>query len=478
MKKFIFLCLLLVASLSALAEISVCGVSPDGDGHFDCPYITRGTITWDEASHTLTLDNAVVEYNTYNVNDNIYPVRVTEDEATIVIHGECKLITNGYVSLAFDSNNSKKVTIQGDGCLYTSSTWKDLYFKKTQLTIKDIYLVTAYAIGYNYQGGGSSLTFDNVQALIRGSVKGLDLGINFLNCAITYPADAYVAEYDSYGYCIYCGNHDFPDHIFISRTVHLIGDVNNDSEVNILDVDKVIKEILGNCSDTSADVNTDGEINILDVDAIISIILGGDSTQEDHEYVDLGLPSGTLWATCNVGAGCPEDYGYFFAWGETEPKSVYDWSTYKWCIVDPVDGSYFLTKYCIFSDMGTVDNKTELEPEDDAAYVNWGPSWRMPTWKQLSELESECIWQWTTQYGVDGYLLKSKVNGNSMFLPATGFRDGALLRNSGYSGRFWVRSLSYGKVIYLSFSENGLCWTSSPFRYQGHCVRAVRVVQN
>ncbi|MCQ2319676.1 MAG: hypothetical protein MJZ90_12290 [Bacteroidales bacterium] len=101
-----------------------------------------------------------------------------------------------------------------------------------------------------------------------------------------------------------------------------------------------------------------------------------------HEYVDLGLPSGLLWATCNVGADSPEDYGDYFAWGETETKSDYDWDTYKWC-----NGSYnTLTKYNTKSSYGTVDNKTTLELSDDAARANWGGSWRMPTEAEFQEL--------------------------------------------------------------------------------------------
>jgi hypothetical protein len=96
-------------------------------------------------------------------------------------------------------------------------------------------------------------------------------------------------------------------------------------------------------------------------------------------YVDLGLPSGTLWATCNIGANSPEEYGYYFAWGETEGyndgKTTFDWSTYKWC-----NGSYdSLTKYKYSSSYGTYDYKTELDLDDDAAYVNWGAEWCMPS---------------------------------------------------------------------------------------------------
>ena len=138
----------------------------------------------------------------------------------------------------------------------------------------------------------------------------------------------------------------------------------------------------------------------------------------EHEWVDLGLPSGTLWATCNVGADTPEGFGDYFAWGETAPKDDYSWETYRWC------NGYFntMTKYCTNGSYGTVDNRTELDPEDDAAYVNWGSSWRMPTMEQQLELRNECTWTWTERNGVNGKLVTGP-NGNTIFLPAAGYYD-------------------------------------------------------
>ena len=140
-----------------------------------------------------------------------------------------------------------------------------------------------------------------------------------------------------------------------------------------------------------------------------------ENSANGHEYVDLGLS--VKWATMNVGATSPEEYGYYFAWGETEPKDYYHSSTYKWC-----NGSYNnLTKYCIDSDFGTVDNKTVLDLADDAAHINWGGAWRMPTVEEQQELLNNCTWTWTTQNGVNGYLVTSKKNGNSFFLACSGF---------------------------------------------------------
>ena len=158
----------------------------------------------------------------------------------------------------------------------------------------------------------------------------------------------------------------------------------------------------------------------------------------NHEYVDLGLS--VKWATCNVGASKPEEYGDYFAWGETEPKSTYSWSTYKWCN----GSSDTQTKYCTKSSYGTVDNKTQLELSDDAARANWGGSWRMPTRAEQDELRENCTWTWTTQNGVNGYKVTSKKNGNSIFLPAAGFRSGSSLYSAGSDGYYWSSSLYTG----------------------------------
>ena len=232
------------------------------------------------------------------------------------------------------------------------------------------------------------------------------------------------------------------------------------------------------------DVSQDGQVNITDVTCLINYLLNGAWPDEPvtppdtHEYVDLGLPSGTLWATCNVGANSPEEYGDYFAWGETEPKNYFDWSTYKWC-----NGSdTTLTKYCSISSSGYngfVDNKTELDPEDDAAYVNWGGNWRMPTYDQFNELKSECTWTWTTQNGVNGRQVTGP-NGNSLFLPAAGYGDDGWLFDARLRGDYWSRTLgsstpSSANSVY--FSSGGVYWNGD-YRTYGFTVRAVRVPQN
>ena len=189
----------------------------------------------------------------------------------------------------------------------------------------------------------------------------------------------------------------------------------------------------------------------------------------EYEAVDLGLS--VRWATCNVGAESPEEYGDYFAWGETEEKTNYAWSTYKWC-----NGSYnSLTKYCTDSSFGTVDNKKVLDPEDDAATANWGGSWRMPTLDELEELCNKCSWKWTLVNGVSGQKVTGP-NGNSIFLPAAGYRDGGGVYHRGSYGYYWSGAPEEHVICNacgFSFDAGYWYWNFCNYRSCGHPVRPV-----
>ena len=201
------------------------------------------------------------------------------------------------------------------------------------------------------------------------------------------------------------------------------------------------------------------------------------TTNDEHVYVDLGLPSGLLWATCNVGADSPEDYGDYFAWGETTPKDTYNWSTYQYC-----NGSYnTLTKYCNNSSYGYngfTDDLTTLLPEDDAATANWGSGWRMPTKGEWQELYQNTTVTWTTQNGVNGRLFTAS-NGNSLFLPAAGGRWDGEPYDAGSSGHYWSSSLNTGHPVnaWILYFGSDYADVSYYNRCYGQSVRAVRSPQ-
>lgn len=259
-----------------------------------------------------------------------------------------------------------------------------------------------------------------------------------------------------------------------------LGDVNCDGYVNIADVTSLIDHILGVHSavtnEYNADIDRNGKIGIADVTTIIDYILndGVWPWEVPGGWVDLGLPSGTLWATCNVGASSPYDCGDHFAWGEIFLKEVYTWETYKWC-----EGSYTtLTKYCTNSSYGIIDNRIELLSEDDAVNVSWGPSWRMPTTEQLQELIDYCTCTWTTKNGMNGYLVIGP-NKNTIFLPAAGQRVFGELRYVGSDGFYWSRMLDSDRSYraYALYLDSGSMYLNCSHRDYGRSIRAVRVSQ-
>ncbi len=165
-----------------------------------------------------------------------------------------------------------------------------------------------------------------------------------------------------------------------------------------------------------------------------------------HEYVDLGLS--VKWATCNIGASHPEEYGYYFAWAETEPRTGdswnYDWDTTPYSLSRDSD-------HVTWSKYTGSDGKTVLDTSDDAATVNWGSPWRMPTRDEFEELINKCKWTITTVNEVEGYMVTG-TNGNTIFLPAAGIRDGSNLYLHAEGGivTYWSSSLraSYPSCAY------------------------------
>ncbi len=191
-------------------------------------------------------------------------------------------------------------------------------------------------------------------------------------------------------------------------------------------------------------------------------------------YIDLGLPSGTLWANCNVGANSPEGYGNYYAWGEISAKQTFSWTNYRHC--HGTDTS--ITKYCSIADYGSggfTDSLTTLVSEDDVAVTNLGTDWRMPTNEEFNELMEVCSYVWTSLNGVNGYLFTAQ-NGNSIFLPAAGYIGEGDIGVSGSFGRYWSSSLNVDYPVYaegVSFNSGNIT-VNGNYRYYGLSVRAVK----
>ena len=433
-----------------------------GDGAFhDCTGLTSVNI------HDLDAW-CKIDFNNFYSNPLYYAQHLFIDgeEPTDLVIPESVTSIGGYAFYGCTGLTSvtigKSVTSIGGYAFYGCSGL-------TSVTIPN----SVTSIGEEAFSGCSGLT----SVTIPNSVTSVG-GKAFYNCSGLTDVYCYIA--DPLRVSLAGDAFDLYDGDASERTLHvpepepLPGDVNGDREVNIADVNAVINIILsGNGNTTAADVNGDGEINIVDVNAVIDIILNL-VVVEEHEWVDLGLPSGTLWATCNVGASSPEELGSYFAWGETATKDFYDWSTYKWC-----NNNYMkMTKYCTVSNYGNdgfVDNKTELDLEDDAAYVNWGPSWRIPSYEQFEELCTSCTSLWTQHNGVNG-LMFTGPNGNNLFLPATGMLWGKGLGGVGADGYYWSRTLyNYpNDAFILIFKSNVLSYWDCSYRSIGLTVRAVR----
>ena len=189
---------------------------------------------------------------------------------------------------------------------------------------------------------------------------------------------------------------------------------------------------------------------------------GGDSMGniQGHDYVDLGLPSGVKWATCNIGANAPEEYGMYFAWGETSPKNEYTEEN-------------SLTTGKIIKEYLFVTSKEQY----DAAAVNWGGTWRVPTRLELNELLEKCKWEWTAQNGVNGYKVVGP-NGNSIFFPAAGVRQETMHLGNNMIGYYWTCTpgdpgQAPGAAHILKFNEERGYYNDYVQRHIGMPIRPV-----
>lgn len=249
-----------------------------------------------------------------------------------------------------------------------------------------------------------------------------------------------------------------------AQNTAIVGDMDGDGRLSIDDVTLLVNTILGDSPERTLRL-ADGETPWPE-----------EPTADTHEYVDLGLPSGTLWATCNVGASAPEESGQYFAWGETQPKTIYDWPHYTLC-----KGSIAtLTNYCMNEKYGTADRLSELADNHDAATTRWGKAWCMPTKAQAEELLSPTNTRITstTINGINGFTISSLSGDASIFLPAAGAVIDTTNSMAGEHAEYWTRSLQTddSSRAHYMYIDSYRPITDNQLRFIGCPIRPVRVV--
>ncbi len=402
--------------------------------------VTSGTVTYAPSTRTLTLSNAVIRISggysgidfmnnsaSYNlvlaegtvnvVTIDGAPAVYTMAPLTIAGGGTLVLNSNGHCGLYADYSSTRDYTLNITNCtLFVSGRW---------------------GITGGDDGLYGTVNIENSIVSTSGTAGSMtDLKALTLNGVELYAPSGAMWKDTAHAVCDESGT-------TVNSKV-TFGPENANSSA-------------GNAGGSSqaggvrGDINGDGSLTLADVTTLVDILLGR-SVVAGHRYVDLGLPSGTLWATCNVGAENPEDLGDYFAWGEASGynggKSYFLWYTYAHIDYQTYASSQQvrLKKYNYNSSVGYnhfVDNLMELQPEDDAASVNWGGGWCTPSKEQFEELfnNSYTTTQWTQQNGANGRLITSRSNGNRIFIPVQGYQGENGLEDESI-GCYWTRTLS------------------------------------
>lgn len=260
------------------------------------------------------------------------------------------------------------------------------------------------------------------------------------------------------------------------------------NDVNDQQLNQELSILVDNIQRTTSQVETLNSFNSR-LNRIEEALVSGVPSSYNHKYVDLGVivdGKPVYWATTNIGAKLPADYGLYFAWGETEGYTEdtndgrkFDWESYSSALCGGSD--HTMKKYCTNFNYGTVDNKTVLDPEDDAAHVNWQGAWRMPTNAELDALCDQCTWTWTKMINsagksINGYKVSSKTDSSKfIFLPAAVDRFAGYFLNPGLFGYYWSSSLytSDSSRSYSLYFSSDYQNTSNSYRCIGRPVRPV-----
>ena len=432
-------------------DLWICGTQVTSDNASDLTGIngvgSDGMLWYNASENTLYMINALI----VSMSSSVAPIKVGSCLSgnfgvTIKVGGVCTLVNSSNTGMGMSLENCGTVAITGDSGILnvmggTTSSGFDILFTGSMLRIEDGVTVNLLRGGiYNDGYWNETLEVSNANLYVHR---------RYASSPCIYMQD--LGIYNAHLAMPYWANYEWNGRELTSGSLSWHGDI-------------YIKA--GSASDpygygrgTGYDMNGDGILTLADVTALVNRLLGKDVSMVEHEYVDLGLPSGTLWATCNIGASSPEEYGYYFAWGETVPNGQDDYtnmsnyasmgnytktefspSTYKWCKGDQNN----LTKYCsnyIYGYNGFTDAKESLDAVDDAAYQIWGSGWRMPTKEQCEELVNYCTAEETTINGVSCCRLTAP-HGGTLILPLAGY-----LEDGNYSifmddyGKYWTRTL-------------------------------------
>ena len=419
-------------------------------------------LVWD-AGNTIKVFNAAGQYGDFTTNDNN---AVTATFAGTLTASES--YTAFYPNAQFDGTNVRVAV--GGTQTYVADNFANNSYPMLATNSGDNFLFHSHA-------GVLRLQFTSEVGATVGSITVAGVGNDVLAGTMVYPYGYHYDFNDVMPYTVEDGVQEVTLNCGTGVTLQstptvfniilLENALNDGFTVTLKAVDGSELQ-----SFTAPEGNTIMAENIVIMPELAVTGTGGGGG-DDHAYVDLGLPSGLLWATCNVGANAPEEYGDYFAWGETTPKTTFNWSNYQLC-----NGSEnTLTKYCDNSNYGYngfTDNLTTLLPEDDAAAANWGGNWRMPTQEEFQELYNNTTVTWTQQNGVNGRLFTAS-NGNSLFLPAAGYRRDDELDDAGDRGRYWSSSTYYNPNSAWLFPFHSDDYSvHAIYRYNGFTVRPVR----
>ena len=364
-------------------------------------------LVWD-AGNTIKVFNAAGQYGDFTTNDNN---AVTATFAGTLTASES--YTAFYPNAQFDGTNVRVAV--GGTQTYVADNFANNSYPMLATNSGDNFLFHSHA-------GVLRLQFTSEVGATVGSITVAGVGNDVLAGTMVYPYGYHYDFNDVMPYTVEDGVQEVTLNCGTGVTLQstptvfniilLENALSNGFTVTLKAVDGSELQ-----SFTAPEGNTIMAENIVIMPELAVTGTGGGEGGDEHAYVDLGLPSGLLWATCNIGANAPEEYGDYFAWGETTPKDTYTYGNYTYS-----------------------DNPAILPPDHDAATANWGEGWRMPTKAEFEELYNHTTVTWTTQNGVNGRLFTAS-NGNSLFLPAAGYRFDSSLDGAGSYGLYWSSSL-------------------------------------